>query len=83
MAICLGKKWEKLRNAWKCWFLDSLSRKITFELFRLKYEIWFKETFNKANDMMPGNLTLFSHDHDQNSGSGSRGLDDEFSGREC
>ena len=23
MAICLGKKWGKLRNAWKCWFLDT------------------------------------------------------------
>ena len=29
-----------------------------------------KKTFTKANDLIPGNLTLFSHVHDQNSGSG-------------
>ena len=42
-----------------------------------------KTTFTKASDLIPGHLSLFSHVHDQNSGSGGSGSDDGFSGREC
>ena len=75
-----GKKWDKLWQAWKCRFSDTISQKITFELWNLKFKIWFKANIYQSQYQIPDHLTLFSHVHDQNSGSGGSGLDNEFSG---